>query len=393
MGRATNRLTVTAVKAGAGRMQDGGGLFIDREGAGGKWTYRYSLAGVRRDMGLGAWPEVSLAEARKDRDRWAGVLRAGQDPISERNRVRAQSALEAATAAPMLADVVAEVFAAKKDSLRGEGERGRWLSPLASHILPKLGKRPISAIHQTDVRDVLRPIWKTKPDVARKAARRLRIVFRSAKIAGMAVDPFTVDAAVELLGQQPRIAQQIVATPWDRIPALYAALAGPAPARLALRMLILTAARSAPVRGMRLDEIDGDVWTVPAERMKGAEYDARPFRIPLSAEALRVLEEAAAYAVGGYLFTAQNGVPITQNATLMVLNRLGEPGRPHGFRTSFRTWAQDTQACPREVAETALAHVVGTPVERAYARSDLLEQRRTVMEAWGRFVAPKAPPA
>lgn len=392
MGRGANKLTVAAIKAGAGTLQDGGGLILERTGSGGKWTYRYSISGRRRDMGLGSWPAVSLADARKERDRWAAVLRSGADPINERNKLKSEAVAQAG--ARLLRDVTAEVFEERKADLRGDGTRGRWMSPLITHVLPQLGGRPIAEIHQTEIRDQIRPIWKTKPDVARKAVRRLRIVFDYAEHAGLGANSATVDVAVKMLGAQPKVSQHIPATPWADIPSLYAKLAGDTSSRMALRLTILTAARSWPIRGMHISEVVGDVWTIPAERMKGREYDVKDFRIPLSPQALEIVRRAAEISACGLLFAPRRGRPVTQKATTNVLDKLGEAGRPHGFRTSFRTWAQDTQAAPREIAETALAHVVGSGVERAYARSDLLDQRRLLMCAWADFVTGvTSPPA
>lgn len=379
-----------AIKAAAtGKLHDGGGLILDKIDGTGKWIYRYSLSGRRREMGLGAWPVVSLADARRARDRWEAVLASGTDPISERNRL-----LEAERAAlekddPTLADMCRRVLDAKKDGLRGGGERGRWLSPLETHVFPKLGKRRIASIHQTDIRDVLKPIWSKKSATAEKAIQRLGIVFRHARLDGVEVDPFTVEAARHLLGPLVRNIKPTEATPWQDIPALFARLGdNPTTSHLCLQWMILTAVRSDGCRGARLDEIAGDVWTVPADRVKGREGQVSAFRVPLSKAALQIVEvcQPVALAFDGVLFPGHRGNPISSRATEVALDTLGEAGRPHGFRTSFRTWAQDTQAAGYDVAETALGHIVGGKVERAYARSDLLDQRRALMDRWAQFV-------
>lgn len=387
VGREKNRLTAVGIKSAAdGKLADGGGLMLEKAGSAGKWTFRYSFAGGRREMGLGSWPDTSLAEARKARDRWAGILRDGKDPIAERARQRDAERAEIDRRDPTFGEMAEAAFEARKASLRGEGERGRWFSPIRVHLLPKLGARRMTDIHQTDLRDALAPLWRSKPATAEKAIQRTAIIFRHAKLAGIAVDPFTVEAAKHLLGDMRREIVHIEATPWQAIPALYAKLDGRGATRLALRWMILTAVRSDGARGARLEEIDGDVWTVPADRMKGREGKVRDFRVPLSTEAQRLAALAAETARDGYLFPSYRKGCISDTALAKMLNEMGEAGRPHGFRTSFRSWVQDHDAATYDVAEKALGHIVGGKVERSYARSDLLDQRRILMEKWAAFV-------
>lgn len=178
----------------------------------------------------------------------------------------------------------------------------------------------------------------------------------------------------------------IAATPWQDIPALYQRLNKPSPTHFAIRFAILTCVRSAGVRKAMFDEIDGDVWTVPADRVKGAEGQVSAFRVPLSQAALRVVQDATEWRVSDYMFPGQSKGAISDQALTKALNALGEVGRVHGFRTSFRTWAQDMDVS-YDVAETTLGHVIGGKIERTYARSDLLDQRRVLMEKWGAFVS------
>jgi integrase len=386
--RTRNTLTAIEVQnATPGKLSDGGGLILDRTGNGGRWSWRYTFGGKRREMGLGTYPAVTLAAARKARDKWEAVLRGGKDPITERARQIADERAAMDRTDPTLADVALAVFEARKAGLRGDGERGRWFSPLAVHVLPKIGTMRISDVRQADIHRALKPIWRDKNPTAEKAIQRLGIVFRQARLMGHACDPFTVDAARHMLGEVRHQTDSIAATPWQDIPALYARLDNGGPVHQCLRLMILTLVRSAGVRGLRFDEVEGDVWTVPADRMKAKEGEAKPFRVPLSAEARAVLADCAEYSPV-YAFPGQGRklAYITDTALSSALNDLGEVGRPHGFRTSFRTWVQDTDACTFEVAETVLAHQNGTKVVRSYARSDLLERRRIVMEAWARHV-------
>lgn len=387
MARTSNTLTAVGIKsAPAGRLSDGGGLMLEKDDAGkGKWIWRYSFAGRRRDMGLGAYPAVSLAEARRARDQWAALILKGIDPISERERLRLAEREEMDRSDPTLAELIDMAFEARKAGLRGEGERGRWMSPLRKHLIPKLGARRGSTIHQSDVRDALAPIWNRKAPTAWKVIQRLRVVLEWAKLAGYPVDPFVVRAAAHMLGPQRHEVAHIVSTPWQTIPALFAALGAGTSSHLCLRMMILTATRTDSVSGMRFDEIDGDVWTIPAERMKGAQGKVRDFRVPLSPAAMAIVDALRPFR-SGLLFPGNTWRPLTSTALEKALNTLGEAGRPHGFRTSFRTWVQDTRSADWDVAEAALAHVVGGRVERSYARSDLLDQRRALMARWAAFV-------
>ncbi|GGH32477.1 protein of unknown function [Cribrihabitans marinus] len=389
MARGINKLTAAQIKSSSAGsvLQDGGGLILRRSAGGGRWTYRYQFQGRRRDMGIGSFPDMPLAEARKQRARWAEALERGLDPISERQREQEAAIVEHGRDDPSFEEVTGIVFEAIKGRLKGDGRSGRWLSPLKIHVIPKIGRRPISTIHQRDIHDTLAPIWRTKHETADKALYRARKVFEMARLMGYSVDPFVCDAARHMLGHVAYQQQPIRSTPWQDIPDLFARLDQPHPSYLALRFTILTAARGMPIRGARFDEIDGDVWTIPAERMKGLRGKVSDFRIPLSTAAQEVVDACRSNARNDYLFPsprAQSGV--SDVAMTKALNALGESGRMHGFRTSFRTWVQDTEAGSWEVAETALAHTIGNKVERSYARSDLLDQRRILMQKWGDYV-------
>lgn len=206
---------------------------------------------------------------------------------------------------------------------------------------------------------------------------------------GMPCDPFTVEQAVERLGEWRHAPVHIASTPWRDVPALYARLANEGPSHLCLRLMILTAVRSDAARGLRFDEVVGDVWTVPASRMKGTEGKVGPFRVPLVPAALAVLEEAGKAATGPLAFAGTTGNPVSTTALEKALNALGEAGRPHGFRSSFKDWTRETGLATWEVAETALAHKVSGAVERSYARSDLLDQRREAKTLWAAHVTSK----
>jgi integrase len=383
MSREHNRLAAVALKAlPTGKHEDGRGLrLVKRAGDRGKWVLRYSLHGRRREMGLGPWPEVKLAEARELAADARELVRKGLDPVAERARRRR----EAERSLHLLRDVATDAFEARKAELKGDGVAGRWFSPLEVHVLPKLGRVPVGELEQTAIRDVLAPIWHAKPEAARKAANRLGIVLRHAAALGFAVDLQAVDKAKALLGAQRRETGRIEAMDWREVPAFYATLGDGATA-LALRLLILTAVRSAPVRLATPDQFDlaAGVWTIPGEAMKGRKGRTADFRVPLPREAVGVVR-AALRREGRVVFPGLRGGPMSDMTMSKMMRDRGLAARPHGFRSSFRTWCEETGR-PWELAEVALGHVVGGKVERAYQRSDLLERRRELMDAWADFV-------
>ena len=380
------KLSALGIKnAGPGRLYDGEGLELRRSDSGGKWVYRYMFSGKRREMGLGAYPVVSLAAARQERDKWAFALAQGRDPITERKAEKAARVADMARHDPRLSELIDQVFEGRRATLRGDGSRGRWRSPLLKHVEPKIGRKLVSEITASDIEAVIKPIWRTKHPTARKAINRLHIVFNQGRLMGYQCDPFTIESAQHRLGEVMHRKTPIVATPWREIPELYQSLEGLGPVAACLQFMILTLVRSDGCRGARFDEIDGAIWTVPADRMKGREGHVQDFRVPLSEEARRIVANQESLG-DTLLFTANGKRPVTDTALQKRLNEMNEPGRPHGFRTSFRTWVEETDACAWDVSETVLAHSFKGPVERAYARSDLLDRRAVVMDKWAAFV-------
>jgi len=380
MSRTTNRLSASAAKAAlVGKHADGGGLWlVKRQDGGAQWVLRVTPHGRRREMGLGAYPEVSLKEARASAEHWRALVRQGLDPIKERERQRR----EAARNLHKLADVAMDAFESRKAELKSDGKAGRWFSPLELHILPKLGEVPVVDINQKDIRDTLAPIWHTKAATAQKAINRLRIVMRHAAALGLDVDLQATDKAKALLGKQRHKVLHIPGLAWQDVPVFYQSLNAGSVTELAMRLLILTAVRSFPLRNLHLDQIDGNIWTIPAEAMKGRVGATSDFRVPLSQEAQSVIQQAQEFARGGFLFPGQRKGVISDMTMNQYMNRRGLEARPHGFRSSFRDWCAEATDAPREVAETALGHVSGGSVERAYRRTDYLEQRAALAERW-----------
>ena len=385
MAHAKHKLTSAELKAKApGKYADGGGLWFHRRPDGGaQWFLRYTIFARRHEMGLGSFPDVTLKAARDEAHKWRTVVRDGKDAIKERERQRREDERNM----HILRDIAEDAFESRKAELKGDGTAGRWFSPLELHVLPKLGKMPVTQIDQRDIRDTLAPIWHTKASTAQKAMDRLRICFRHAAALGLDVDLQATDKAKALLGKQRHKVQNIPALHWQDVPAFYQSLDGGSLTELALRLLILTAVRSRPLRFMRLDQIDGDVWTIPAEMMKGRKDATSDFRVPLSREAMQVIEQASAFARDGFLFPSVRKGVISDATMSRMMERRGMAERPHGFRSSFRDWVAETTNTPHEVAETCLGHVSGGAVERAYRRTGFLKQRRALMERWARLLS------
>jgi integrase len=382
--RAKNRLTAGFLKSPpTGKHCDGAGLWlVVREDGGAQWVLRVTVHGRRREMGLGGYPSLGLAEARKQASRWRDVAAAGRDPIKEREAEERAARREDIS----LAILTADAFESRKAELKGDGLAGRWLSPLTLHVLPKLGKVPVTDLDQRDIRDTLAPLWHTKADTARKALNRLSIVLKHAAALGLDVDLQATEKAKALLGKSRHVSKNIPAMAWADVPAFYASLEEPTPTHLALRLLILTGVRSTPLRTIRLEQIEGDVWTVPAESMKGRKGATEAFRVPLSREALRVIDLARPHARNGFLFPNNRQGVISDMTLSRMMERRGMEARPHGFRTSLRTWLAEATDAPHEVAEAMLAHATDGGVVRAYRRTDWIEQRAMLAERWADHV-------
>ena len=379
-----NKLSAQEVKyAAPGKHSDGGGLWLhQREGGKGQWVLRITVHGRRREMGLGSAQDVTLKSARELAAKWRALAAAEVDPIKQREKERR----EALRNLHLLKDIATDAFESRKAELKSDGEAGRWFSPLKLYVLPKLGKVPVAEIDQTDIRDTLAPIWHTKADTAKKALNRLGICLTHAAALGLDVDLQATEKAKALLGKQRHKIQNVPSVPWREVPAFFASLSDGSITHLALRLLILTGVRSGPLRYMGLDQLEGDVWTIPGDRMKGRRDATPDFRVPLSAEALALIEQAKPLARDGFLFPSVRKGVISDATMSRLMERRGMDARPHGFRSSLRVWLAEATDTPHEVAESCLSHVVGGSVERAYRRTDYLEQRQIVMGRWAKHV-------
>lgn len=357
-----------------GKHEDGGGLrLVKNADGGGFWVFRFSLHGRRREMGLGNLQAVSLKAARVAASECRALIARGVDPIAQRDRDR-DAALNHAFEA-----VAKSAFEARKAQLKDDGTPARWFSPLENHVLPRLGRVPISQITQRDIVDCLKPIWHKNAATASKAIDRIGITLKHGAALGLDVDLNAVMKARALLGAQRHVVKHHASMAWVDVPNYYATL-GVTVASLALRLTILTGARSGSIRSLRLADIDfaTNVWSVPADDMKAG----REWRCPLSDEALNVIRLAMAFERDGLLFAGTNGGPISDMTMSAVLKRAKRVERPHGFRTSLRVWLAECTDAPHEVAELCLAHESDSKVVRAYRRTDFIEQRAALLQRW-----------
>ena len=265
---------------------------------------------------------------------------------------------------------------------------GQWRQTLRDYAYPRIGRKRVSEVATADVLDILKPIWSSKPATARVVRQRIGAVMKWAVAKGYRSDNPAGDAIAAALPRNGNATRHHQALPHGEVSAALDKVRNSgshAGVRLALEFMVLTATRSNEVRGATWDEIDHDVWTIPANRMKAK----REHRVPLSRRALEILEEARKlHDDGGIVFRGAKGGGINASMFSGLLRHLGIEGTPHGMRSSFRDWCSETGVA-REVAEAALAHVVKNRVEAAYARSDLLDRRREVMQAWAAYLAGK----
>lgn len=409
-------LTVKSLKHPGGKQRparfgDGDGLYLQVTPGGAKsWLFRYMLRGKEREMGLGPMGEppegVPLAKARVLAAEARGVLRAGRDPIDERVSARAAKEKAAAEAKERTFKAAAlALVESKRSGWRNPKHGAQWLATLEAYAFPVIGEMPVAEVDTAAVLRVLRPIWERVPETASRVRQRMEAVLDAARVKGWRTGENPARWKGHLAGElpQPRKVKRVEhrpALPWERMGAFMAALGErDGIAALALRFVILTASRTGEVRGMRWREVDLEmkVWTVPAERMKAG----RTHRVPLSPAALAVLERVRPLAKGpGDLVfpSVRKSVALSDMALSEVVRRMNEgdePGArprwcdaegravvPHGFRAAFRMWAGETRPEGREVVEMALAHAIKDKAEAAYARSDLLEKRRPLMDAW-----------
>jgi integrase len=369
-----------AATVGQGKHADGGGLYliVDAKGTG-RWFYIFSWHGRRPEMGLGKRDDVPLAEARVAAEEARRLVRSGVNPIEARRVI--------ATAPPTFGDVADALLEAKAPEWRNGKHRDQWIWSLKV-AAAELRPLPINDIKTEHVLAVLKLIWQAKPETGARLRQRIEAVLNAAKAQGFrsGENPAAWRGHLaHLLPKRQRLAKaHHAAMPYAEVPAFMERLrALETVAAKALEFCILTGARSGEVYGCRWAEIEGSIWKIPPHRMKAG----REHRVPLSNRALEIVEYLKPSRGHEFVFPGQRpGKPLSHIAMSKVMDRLGaKEATVHGFRSAFRDWAGNETHFAREVAEAALAHVVGDAAEQAYRRGDALDKRRDLMDAWARY--------
>lgn len=346
------------------------------------WVQRLTIDRKRHDIGLGGYPQVSLAHARKLASQNRELAWAGGDPLA----VKRKSKL------PTFKQAAEKVFEANRGRWRSEKTARNWEQGMNKYILPVIGKLRIDEIGRTEVLRILTPIWTTKPEIARKQRNRIRAVLSWCQAHGYIEHNVAGEMIDGALPPMPAVKEHYRALPYQEVPVALEtvdASSSSLACKLCFRFLVLTAARSGEARGATWSEIDFEKreWRIPASRMKtGTEH-----RVPLSGEALAVLEQAQILRDGSDLLfpsSVKGGRPLSNMTMTKILRDNGLAARTtaHGFRSSFRDWAGECTNTAHAVMELSLAHKVGSAVEQAYARSDLLAKRRRLMEQWAAYI-------
>jgi integrase len=409
MGRLSDRSVKTVCE---GRHGDGDGLQLIVSASGRrKWVLRYQLNGVRRDMGLGPYPAIGLSDARIAAADARKLMARGVDPLDDRKASR-----KAERPVPTFGDIAKTVIADAQSKSNNTKVRYQWERHLGPAYSGPLLARPVHEITTVEVASLLRPVWRKKPEVARKLYPAIRRVFEHARVllrdehgimmpdnparwADLKAMGFETPAKLTK-GSHPSL-------PYNQMPAFVADLrARDAVAARALEFLILTNVRTDAVSKAAWDEFDLDqaVWTVPLANLKDRNHRKEGFRVPLVAGAVEIVEHMQVARGSRFVFPGQaRGKPLSNMALLTLLKRMnsgadkqwidpasGRRVTAHGFRATFRTWAEEVATFPHAVIEQAMGHQVGTQVERAYRRTDVLDKRRQLMSAWAQWCEPKA---
>ena len=379
------KLTVARVRtlSAPGLHGDGGTLFLHVAPGGSKsWIQRVTIHGKRRDLGLGGWPLTTLAEARDAAFENRRLARRGGDPLADKGKAKVPTFREAAKLARE----------ANRDRWRNAKTAANWDTSLETYAHPVFGDRRVDQIGREDVLRALVPIWREKPEIGRKVRTRIRLTMAWAQAHNYIEANPAGESISAALPSTRALKRHFRALPYREVPGALEVIEGSrasVAAKACLRFVVLTACRSGEARLATWAEVDVEAreWRIPAARMKmGVEH-----RTPLSDDALAVLESMRPLRGSADLVfpsPLRASRPLSDMTLTKLLRDTGLADRAtvHGFRSAFRTWASEKTSVPHAVCEMALAHAVGSDVERSYARSDLFEKRRGLMTAWSEFV-------
>ena len=397
--RTLNRLSATKVGnlTERGYYADGGGLYFRVSEFNTRlWAFRYTRAGKAREMGLGTFPDVSLKEARESAAEKRKLLRDNVDPIEQRQA--AKSVMIAAREAALTFEQCAVAYIGiKEHEWKNAKHAAQWNNTLSAHAYPIIGSVLINHVEQTHILKILEPLWTTKTETASRLRGRIESILDYATARGYRKgdNPARWRGHLDKLLATPGKVAKVehhAALPYTEIGGFMAGLRRQAGmGALALEFAILTAARSGEVRGATWPEVDLDsaVWNIPADRMKAG----REHRIPLSGAAVELLRALPRIDGSDQIFPNTKGAALSDMTLTAVLRRMECPVTAHGFRSTFRDWAGETTAYPREVIEHALAHQLKDKAEAAYARGTLFDKRRRLMADWATYCDSVAPVA
>ena len=365
------------------------GLLLQVSATGGKsWILRTMVGNRRPDIGLGGYPDVTLARAREKARELKEQIRKGIDPVAERKAAR--NALKSLQAKTISFDEAARrCHAVKSLEFRNIKHRQQWINTITRYASPVIGSLPVNEIQLPHIMQVLEPVWHSKTETASRLRQRVEAVLTWAAVSGFRSgdNPARWQGNLkELLPAARKIkkVQHHAALPWQKIGTFMAELRKrEGLGARALEFAILTAARSGEVRGMKWDEVDlsAKVWTVPEQRIKAG----KAHKIPLSSEAVKLLKALPKFIDSTHVFPASRGGLLSDMALTSVLRHMEVDATVHGFRSTFKDWARNCTAYPDEVSELALAHVNSDATRSAYARDELLPQRTRMVKDWAKF--------
>ena len=389
---AIHKLTPRKVAtAHPGKFEDGGGLrLVVSNSLAKKWVLRFTIDGKRREMGLGSFPDVGLAEARGKATDHRKQATAGIDPIDARQTEPEKI--------PTFTTCAARYIRAHRRGWQNAKHARQWVSTLKTYTRPVIGSKQVDAVSTEDILKILSPIWTTKTETAKRVQGRVENIldYAAAHKYRDRLNPARWRGHLDKLLPKPSRVKKVThhpAMPYSEVPAFMAELSSnDSVSVLALRFIILTATRTSEVLQAQWQEIDMDaaIWTIPATRMKSR----REHRVPLSDTATAILEALPRIDDNPYLFPgARQGRPLSSMALLQLMRGMGYGVNgnrgdyvPHGFRSSFRDWSGEVSSFPRDVAEMALAHTIENKVEAAYRRGDLFAKRRMMMQQWADYL-------
>jgi integrase len=360
---------------------DGNGLYLKVDPSGAKrWIQRLMIEGKRRDIGLGSASLISLADAREKALENRKLARAGGDPLAAKKRSKEVLTFKAA------AEKVHEL---SKPTWRNDKHGDQWINTLTTYAFPSFGSKRIDTVTGADVHGALSAIWSTHPETARRVKQRIGTVFKWAMAQGWRTDNPAEVIGIALPKHDRSKVKHHAAVHYDQVAKAIATIKASGAGtvtKLVFEFLILTNTRSVESRGAKWSEIDlgKATWTIPGARMKGKKLH----RVPLSARAIAILEEARPLRRDDDLVFpgTKDGKPLSDMTLSKLMKELSIRAVPHGFRSSFRDWAGEATHHAHEVIEFAMAHIINNKAEAAYARSDLFEKRRTLMNDWAAYL-------